>query len=173
MIFTQSEFFLFILGVVTLDWFGPKALPRIWVLLAASWAFYCLNNVDRFVLLLLVTSVDFVLGQLISRAHKTSGQAPVGYLVLSVALNIGILTYFKTIWLFSNNAKDFILPVGISFYTFQSLSYTIDVYRKRIEACKRFDHFALYVAFFPQLIAGPIERAQFLIPQFLKPREIP
>jgi D-alanyl-lipoteichoic acid acyltransferase DltB (MBOAT superfamily) len=103
------------------------------------------------------------------------------YLGLSLFTNLGILGFFKYYGFFTDNlaflgdqvgitasfpVSNFLLPVGISFYTFQTLSYTIDVYRREIEPERDLLRFALYVSFFPQLVAGPIERASRLLPQF-------
>ena len=108
-------------------------------------------------------------------------------LLLSVVVNLGILSFFKYFNFFIENIEDVIaafggepenfrldivLPVGISFYTFQTMSYTIDVYRRRLEATSNFFDFALFVSFFPQLVAGPIERAVNLIPQVCSPRRL-
>jgi D-alanyl-lipoteichoic acid acyltransferase DltB (MBOAT superfamily) len=108
-------------------------------------------------------------------------------LAVSVVSNLGILGFFKYFGFFTASFQNFlsyfglqlqspllhiILPVGISFYTFQSLSYTIDVYRKELKATKNFFDFSLFVTYFPQLVAGPIERATHLLPQVLSPRKI-
>ncbi|MFH1138137.1 MAG: MBOAT family O-acyltransferase [Pseudomonadota bacterium] len=108
-------------------------------------------------------------------------------LVLSLAVNLGLLGFFKYFNFFiesfvdllglfhlqaSRPTLDLILPVGISFYTFQTMAYTIDVYRGQTKACAEFIDFALYVAYFPQLVAGPIERSESLLPQLRQPRKI-
>jgi len=110
-----------------------------------------------------------------------------GLLLLSVAVNLGILGFFKYFNFFIESFSDFlllfgyqantetlniILPVGISFYTFQTMAHTIDVYRKKTQACKEFIPFALYVAYFPQLLAGPIERSGKLIPQIVSEKKM-
>jgi D-alanyl-lipoteichoic acid acyltransferase DltB (MBOAT superfamily) len=109
------------------------------------------------------------------------------YLIISLVVNLGLLGVFKYYGFFSRELAillqslgidasipvlDVILPVGISFYTFQTLSYTIDVYRGRTKATRHFFDFALYVAFFPQLVAGPIERSSHLLPQMFSPRRV-
>lgn len=152
-------------------------------LLIASYLFYSAWN-PVFVLLLMFSSLaDWIL------AHKihNSEQAPVKkqFLILSLLINLGLLAYFKYGNFFLENivqlinttdfnyqpAKaDIILPVGISFYTFQTLSYTIDVYRGKITPGKSLTDYALYVAFFPQLVAGPIVRASDFLPQCETPR---
>jgi D-alanyl-lipoteichoic acid acyltransferase DltB (MBOAT superfamily) len=109
------------------------------------------------------------------------------WLMLSLVINLGILGFFKYFNFFSDSLLQFalgigwsldpftlniVLPVGISFYTFQTLSYTIDIYRKTLKPTTRFLDFALFVSFFPQLFAGPIERAKTLLPQVLNKRQI-
>ena len=136
----------------------------------------------RFLSLIFIsTGVDFVLAQLISNAKKY--QKRKFLLLLSIFINIGLLVFFKYFNFFIDSfikvlnffnlgvnsyALRIILPVGISFYTFQTLSYTIDVYKKRISATNNFFAFSAYVSFFPQLVAGPIERATNFLPQFYK-----
>lgn len=134
----------------------------------------------RFLSLIFISSlVDYWCGVKMSTGKKL-------YLTLSLAFNLGLLGFFKYFNFFIESAADLIsaigfqphlstlnliLPVGISFYTFQTMSYTIDVYRGKLEATKDPIAFFSYVAFFPQLVAGPIERASNLLPQFFKKRE--
>ena len=103
------------------------------------------------------------------------------WLALSLTVNLSMLGYFKYRDFFADNLRalglgipepvqSLILPVGISFYTFQTLSYTLDVYRGRLEPRRNFLDYAVYVSFFPQLVAGPIERAERLLPQVERPR---
>ena len=130
-------------------------------------------------LIVLSTSIDYLAALKIRGAeHQESRKL---WLLLSIATNLGILFTFKYFNFFIDSAEqalslvgiyvrpiylELILPVGISFYTFQTMSYTIDVYKRVMEPEKHFGYFALYVAFFPQLVAGPIERAKDLLPQF-------
>jgi len=139
----------------------------------------------RFLLLIfLSTIVDYTVGLQLSKATKKSNRKIL--LWLSLLVNIGLLVYFKYYNFFLNNfitafsffgmhinanTLNIILPVGISFYTFQTLSYTIDIYRYKIKPTKNFIAFIAFVSFFPQLVAGPIERASNLLPQFLRKRE--
>ena len=125
------------------------------------------------------TLVDYYAGININESQNK--KIRIAYLCLSIIINLSILFFFKyltflgTVLSFILNSfninydlpsHNFLLPLGISFYTFQTLSYTIDVYYQRINSEKNFLKFALYVSFFPQLVAGPIERAKSLIPQF-------
>ena len=148
------------------------------MLLAASYLFYCWLTPIYGVLLLISTVLDFSCGLIMARLAKRSYRALV--LLASVLGNLGLLGFFKYGDFFCANAAalgrlfghdthwelmNFILPAGISFYTFQTMSYTIQVYRRQIEPCRDLLSFALFVSFFPQLVAGPIERATNLLPQ--------
>jgi D-alanyl-lipoteichoic acid acyltransferase DltB (MBOAT superfamily) len=134
-------------------------------------------------LLLLITTIDYVAGRLMGTTEDQRKRRL--YLILSLAGNIGILFVFKyfnflfgsiadALTLLKMNAQfpvwNLILPIGISFHTFQSISYTIEVYRRKVEPVHHFGRFALFVSFFPQLVAGPIERPTGLLPQFLEDR---
>lgn len=136
----------------------------------------------RFLFLIFLTTVlSYGSGLLIER-YRNRGKLICG---LNIAINIGILGFFKYFNFFVDNLRlifeqigypldwftiDVLLPVGISFYTFQALSYSLDVYRNQTPATHGFLAFTAYIAFFPQLVAGPIERSTQLLPQFLKPR---
>lgn len=152
-------------------------------LLVASYIFYGYWDWRFNFLLLISTVVNFWVGQ---RIHASSEQKQRELLLfISVAVNLGILGFFKYFNFFIDSAASLlaaiglesnlpvlrvILPVGISFYTFQTMSYTIDIYRGKLEPTENFINFALFVSFFPQLVAGPIERAKNLLPQISKPR---
>ncbi len=155
------------------------------LLLTASYVFY--GSWDwRFLSLIVISTVlDYYCGLKIRRAGDLKRRRL--FLFFSVAGNLSILGFFKYSNFFAANLqvlmKSFglapdpfllqvILPVGISFYTFQTMSYTIDIYRGTLEPTRRFLDFALFVAFFPQLVAGPIERASHLLPQVLSPRKV-
>ena len=155
------------------------------MLLAASYIFYGWWDARFLTLIALSTVIDYFAGLTIdSTPHPRKAKQA---LWISVVFNLGMLGAFKYFNFFVENANallesmgvesspwrlDIILPVGISFYTFQTMSYTIDVYRKRLKPTRNFFDFALFVAFFPQLVAGPIERATHLLPQIQKPRRI-
>lgn len=149
------------------------------MLLVASYYFYMCWKIEYIVLIIGSTLIDYFAGLKMSGA--AGKQEKRKYLMLSLASNLGILFFFKYFNFFSESVAaafnawnifcevplfDVLLPVGISFYTFQTLSYTIDVYNDRIPAEKHLGIFALYVAFWPQLVAGPIERSHHLLPQF-------
>lgn len=148
------------------------------MLVAASYLFYSTAEAWYCLLLFSSTLVDFLVAQRIAQSSEAHHR--LAWLRLSLLLNIGILVIFKYadfsvenlnhilayFGLSSVPGVDLILPVGISFYTFQTLSYTIDVYRGKAKPTHDFVGFALYVAYFPQLVAGPIERVKNLLPQF-------
>lgn len=155
------------------------------LLLIASYVFYGSWNWKFLFLLLLSSIVDFFVGRAIYL--NKNPQTRKYYLTISVLTNLSILGFFKysnffvesfvqLLDVFGMSADpitlNIILPVGISFYTFQTMSYTIDVYRRRLKPAHNFFDFALFVSFFPQLVAGPIERATNLLPQILSPRKI-
>jgi D-alanyl-lipoteichoic acid acyltransferase DltB (MBOAT superfamily) len=159
--------------------FGNRA-KHLW-LLATSYFFYMSWNVPLVSLLFLSSVVDFIAAQ---RIHRYRHKA---WLYLSLIVNLGLLGYFKYCnffldsfyetgralgWDLQPYHLDIILPLGISFYTFQTLSYTIDVYRGKYPPYESFLNFCLYVAFFPQLIAGPIVRADTFHYQLDRPRQI-
>ncbi|KAA5546048.1 MBOAT family protein [Roseiconus nitratireducens] len=176
MLFTQIEFLLFLILVILVAWRCPGRRSRNTVLLAASYYFYAYWDLRFCGLLLLSTLVDYWVAQRIDRA--TDPRIRWTYLCVSLFVNLGVLAFFKYFNFFIESAAaifhgwgsnpgtlDLVLPVGISFYTFQTLSYTIDVYRGKIAPTRSLLDFALYVAFFPQLVAGPIVRAVELLPQ--------
>ena len=184
MLFNSFEFLVFIAPVLGVY---LAALPfgleraRKGFLLAASYVFYMAWNPPFVLLLLASTLLDFCVGLGLGRASSTAGRR--GLLGLSLAGNLGILGYFKYGSFLAENAcslfgrqaphaAEIILPIGISFYTFQTLSYSIDVYRGRLRPTRSLLDFALYVAFFPQLIEGPIVRAGTFLPQ-LRPANGP
>ena len=166
---------LFLLFVPVFYLLRKRHLPRtIWVVLFSLY-FYYLSSGVYFVLLILLATTDFIIGRQIARCQSRSGKK--GWLILSLLLDLGLLCYFKyTNFLYDSFAPlfgaspggrhfDIFLPVGISFFTFQSLSYVIDIYRGKIEPLKRWIDYLFYISFFPQLVAGPIVRAVDFIPQ--------
>ncbi len=183
MLFTSATFFLFFIIVFYVYWFVLDKNFRwqnlfLWI---ASYVFYGWWDWRFLFLLFLSSSVDFVLGL---KMKANPGQKI--YLYFSLIFNLGMLGFFKYFNFFSESfaalfanfgvqvdpfVLKVILPVGISFYTFQSLSYTIDVYKKQMEPTTDFIQMMAFVSFFPQLVAGPIERAKYLLPQFAKIRE--
>ena len=155
------------------------------LLLVASYVFYGWWDWRFLSLILASTVVDYFCGLRMAEAEDTRRRKRL--LTVSLLSNLGMLGYFKYYDFFVSSLEagieslgfetgmlhlNIILPVGISFYTFQTLSYTIDIYRGKLEPSRRFLDFALFVSFFPQLVAGPIERASRLLPQIQKPRTL-
>ncbi len=155
---------------------GPAPARR--AVLVASYVFYGYWDWRFCSLLLISTVVDFFVGRAIARVRRSARRKRL--LWVSCVVNLGILGFFKYFNFFVDSVQEvaaglglsvdflhlnIILPVGISFYTFQTMSYTIDIYRRKLEPTHSLVDFALFVAFFPQLVAGPIERARNLLPQ--------
>ncbi|MCY4021564.1 MAG: hypothetical protein OXG39_19350 [Chloroflexi bacterium] len=182
MSFVSTEFIVFALIVIPL-YFLVAQRWRLIVLLVASYVFYAGWRAPYLLLIVFSTLVDYLAALGIHRRPQEQASRRRLLLFCSIAANLGVLIVFKYFNLFSAAASDVAgilgiphearllhvaLPVGISFYTFQSMAYTIDVYRGRLPACQNLGTFALYVAFFPQLVAGPIERATNMLPQFVR-----
>ncbi len=178
MIFNSIEFVLFLPIVIILYYLTPHKYRWI-LLLSASYYFYMSWKVEYIFLIIFSTLVDYFSGLMMERYSSKKKRLP--FLILSLVTNLGLLFYFKYYNFGVENLNllfdqigiskdfalmDFLLPVGISFYTFQTLSYSIDVYFGRLKAERHLGYFALYVSFFPQLVAGPIERFSSLTPQF-------
>ncbi len=179
MLFNSLDFAIFLPVVFALYWLIRGLKGQNALLLVSSYLFYGWWDYRFLALILLSTAIDYVISNAIhGHVKQHSRKLLVG---LSIAANIGMLGFFKYYNFFIDNFQDafsllgepvtlrymdIILPVGISFYTFQTLSYTIDVYRKHLEPAKDFIAFAAFVSFFPQLVAGPIERGQRFLPQF-------
>ncbi len=155
------------------------------MLLLASYVFYGAWDWRFLLLLQLSTVIDYGIGRALGNAESEIARNRL--LWLSLVVNLGILGFFKYFNFFQENAVallrlagleispyalNVVLPVGVSFYTFQSLSYTIDIYWRRMQPARSLADYALFVAFFPQLVAGPIERAAVLLPQVERPRTI-
>ena len=184
MLFNSLAFLLFLPIVFCLYWSLKRSMK--WqnaLVVVASYLFYGWWDWRFLILIAITTCCSFVAGLVIedclSKENKSWSKWVSG---LNIVLNLGILAVFKYYNFFvgsfaelfgldaANLSLNVILPVGISFYTFQALSYSIDVYRGKIAASHDVVEFAAYISFFPQLVAGPIERATNLLPQFQKPR---
>ena len=184
MLFNSARFVVFFLAVYALYLLGRRHHRfQNRMLLAASYVFYGAWDWRFLGLLLISTLVDYVVGLRMGATDSPSRRK--GLLVFSIVAQLGMLGFFKYFGFFLENLTSLlealglrpspwtlrlILPVGISFYTFQTLSYTFDIYRRRMQPTRDFLDFALFVAFFPQLVAGPIERAANLLPQIARPR---
>ena len=186
MLFNSLDFAIFLPIVFILYWFVfNKNLRHQNILIAvASYFFYGWWDWRFLALILFSTLVDYIIGVSLDKEQNIHKRKIL--LWISILVNLGFLGFFKYYNFFldnfqsafsffgqeiNSNSLNIILPVGISFYTFQTLSYTIDVYKKRLEPTKDFISFAAFVSFFPQLVAGPIERATNLLPQILSKRK--
>jgi len=185
MLFNSIDFAIFLPVVFILYWLLKKHLrAQNFLIAVASYVFYGMWDWRFLFLILFSTVVDYTMGLLIYKSD--SKQRKKLFLWISILVNLGFLGYFKYSNFFLENfvdafkffgqdvsfrGLDIVLPVGISFYTFQTMSYTIDVYRDKLKPTKDFIAFSAFVSFFPQLVAGPIERATHLLPQFYKKRK--
>lgn len=184
MLFNSIEFAIFLPIVFILYWALRKHFRfQLYILLVASYIFYGWWDWRFLSLIIFSSGIDFLIGK---RLGTLTGESKRKMLLgLSLLTNLGLLGFFKYYNFFSESLSeaftffgkeiptgrlDIILPVGISFYTFQTLSYTIDVYRRKLEPTDDWLAFFGFVSFFPQLVAGPIERASHLLGQFQKPR---
>lgn len=184
MLFNSFAFALFLPAVFALYWWAFRSLrAQNAFIVLASWLFYAWWDWRFLGLLLVSTFGDFVIGRALGMEDDARKRKRL--LALSLVLNLGILGFFKYFDFFISGLSEvmravgfephlpvlgILLPVGISFYTFQTLSYTIDIYRRQIVPTRDPVAFAAFVSYFPQLVAGPIERARDLLPQMGRPR---
>lgn len=185
MIFNSLDFALFLPIVFVLYWFITNKSLKLQnlLILVASYVFYGWWDWRFLFLIFFSTVVDYTIGLLLSKENNNSKRKVL--LWISICVNLGFLGFFKYYNFFVDNfveafsffgvsfhpkTLNIILPVGISFYTFQTMSYTIDVYKRKLAPTADFIAFGAFVSFFPQLVAGPIERATNLLPQFYTKR---
>lgn len=184
MLFNSIDFAYFLPIVLLLFWLLSKNLKaQNLVLLLASYVFYGWWDWRFLSLIALSSFADYIIGIQLHKAQTNRKY----WLVLSLVINLGMLAFFKYADFFAQSFSDafslfgqhielsrlnIILPVGISFYTFQTLSYTLDIYKRKLEPTKSLVSFLAFVSFFPQLVAGPIERASNLLPQFFQNKKI-
>jgi D-alanyl-lipoteichoic acid acyltransferase DltB (MBOAT superfamily) len=184
MLFNTVSYLAFLVISVVAYWVLPVPFRR-WLLLAASLLFYGLWRIEFVFLIVFSAFVDYFFSLRIHEAHDRRRRRM--YLFASLSTNIGLLIYFKYTYFILENAAlitgipegtlrsavgDIILPLGISFYTFLSISYTIDVYRRLFDPIRSFTQYLTYVMFWPHMIAGPILRAHELIPQLVRPTHL-
>ncbi len=186
MLFNSFEYLIFLPTVFVLYWFVLNKNLRIQnaLLLSVSYLFYGWWDYRFLALIIFSSFVDYYCGLAIDKTSSSNIRKR--WLTISMLVNLGFLGVFKYFNFFSKSLSesfsslgyeldtltlDIILPVGISFYTFQTMSYTIDIYRKKLAPSKDIIAFFAFVSFFPQLVAGPIERATNLLPQFYKKRK--
>ncbi len=191
MVFNSFHFAYFFLILFPLYWALPHRPQNLLLLLASYYFYACWDckihllgvSVPAVTLLILSTAMDYWCGLAVDRIEEPRRRKL--FVALSMTLNLGMLAYFKYSNFFAENVQaslarmgvgvplqhlEVVLPIGISFYTFQSMSYVIDVYRRDIKPTRNFVQFAAFVSFFPHLVAGPIMRPTTLLPQIEKPR---
>ena len=186
MLFNSAIFAVFLPIVFLLYWFVFRRLQlQNLFVVVASYVFYGWWNWTFLLLIAFTSACSYASGLLIESDRKKGKKYSKLYATLNICINLGILGVYKYYNFFADSlvsafasigvtmhpsSLNLVLPVGISFYTFQALSYTIDVYRKKLEPTHNPVEFFAFISFFPQLVAGPIERATNLLPQFQKPR---
>jgi alginate O-acetyltransferase complex protein AlgI len=183
MLFCTTNYVLFLAGVVALFWLTPWPRGRVWLLLAASFVFYASWNRWLAALVLATSALDFAAARGMDATRRTGLRRAL--LLGSLGMNLGLLCYLKYANFFLDSLAQalraaglgytlptlsVILPIGISFYTFEAINYTVDVYRRKIPAERRLDHFLLFILFFPHLVAGPIVRAADFLPRITQPK---
>ena len=179
MIFNSVTFIAFLVVVVSMYWLLPSP-QRMWMLLVASCTFYGFWRWEFLSVMFVSAATDYFTALAIFATPLQEKRKRRCLLAFTLIVNLGLLVYFKYLFFFTTNANaglnffgfsynlpvfQVILPLGISFYTFETISYTVDVYRGLIPAEKRFLNYALFVSFFPKLVAGPIQRAGELLAQ--------
>jgi alginate O-acetyltransferase complex protein AlgI len=178
MLFCSQAFLFFFTALLLIYWLMPWRTVRIGLLLAASFYFYSVWNAWLALLVVATTLMDYLLA--LGMERSTSPPRRKLLLMISLVVNLGVLGYFKYANFFLLSLDEalialgvpmwfgtlrVILPIGISFYTFEAINYTVDVYRRRVPAERNLAHFLLFILFFPHLVAGPIVRARDFLPQ--------
>lgn len=178
MLFTEFRFFWFFLAVFAVYWSLRRNNSRKFWLLACSYVFYACWNWKFLFLLMGSSLLDYIVGVMLDRTENPRARR--GWLLLSLGANLGTIAFFKYYNFFVTSAATFlawlglhpslhtlniIIPVGVSFYTFHSMSYTIDVYRRKMPAVHSLLDVAAFIGFFPQMVAGPIVRGRMFLPQ--------
>ena len=182
MTFNTFTFYLFFSAIVIANYLLPRRWRWVWLLIS-SYVFYSLSDVKYSAVLLTCTGISYLAGRMIAKTEDNNLKKT--WMLVGVILNVGILILFRYMNFFFDSINtaaaaaglqwtfrgiELLYPIGISFYTFQVISYLLDVYSGKVEAEKNFGHYALYVSFFPQLLIGPIERYNHLKPQLLNPK---
>lgn len=185
MIFNSLTFVVFLVLVVTLYWVLPRR-ARLWLIFLSSLTFYGFWRVEYLAVMMLSTITDYFISLQLGKTPLEYKKKRFYLLLVSLIVNLGLLVYFKYLYFISENISylasllgsdmeipefKILLPLGISFYTFQTISYSVDVYRGHIKPEKDFVLYGSYVTFFPQLVAGPVLRAQEVMGQLnIRPR---
>ncbi|MBI2808772.1 MAG: MBOAT family protein [Planctomycetes bacterium] len=184
MLFCSQTFLFFFVFVFTLYWAMPWQRARVWLLLCASFFFYACWNEWLALLVGVSTFIDYWLARGMDAWTKPAARRAL--LLFSVIGNLTLLGYFKYVNFFIESLQaslnavgasvsfpllEVLLPIGISFYTFEAINYTVDVYRRKVRAERELGHFMLFITFFPHLVAGPIVRARDFLPQIHRPKQ--
>ncbi len=186
MLFNSVPYLILVVTVFALYWLTPSHKARLGLLLIASWFFYAWWNPPYLILFLIVTAVNYLFGLAVGASRDRSPKAAGHWIVVAVVFNLGLLAYFKyTNFLLGSVGSvaqmfdpggwtppriNIFLPLGISFYTFQMLAYVVDVRNRQCDAIRNPLKMSLFIAFFPQLIAGPIVRTTEFLPQLASKR---
>jgi alginate O-acetyltransferase complex protein AlgI len=179
---TSLNFLYFLLGVLVVYYLLPRRPQNYWLLIV-SYAFYFTWSWQFSLILLIITGANFFLAQQIEKSYLSR----LSFLWIGIGLNLTVLLFFRTANFFlpeffsllaylgiqlSEHSIKFLLPIGLAFYSLENVSFLVDVYRKQTSAAVDFVDFALYLAYFPKLLSGPIERARTFLPKLTKPRRV-
>ena len=184
-LFCTQEFLLFTLAIFAVYWLLPYRTAKVYWLLGASFYFYATWNEELALVVAGSSTADYLIARGLDRFPSRRWRQVL--LAISLGGNLALLAYFKYSNFFiesfrqmlagagletSGGALDIVLPIGISFYTFEAISYTMDVYRRRIPAERSLANFMLFITFFPHMVAGPIVRARAFLPQMRRPKKL-
>ncbi len=180
MVFTTFEYLVFFVAFFALYWGMPWHRARVWLLVVGSFFFYACFNKWLALLIGVSTAVDYFIALAIDRPGVPQRQRKI-LLVTSLVANLSLLCYFKYANFFLGSIVEslramgvplsafrpleILLPVGVSFYTFEAINYVVDVYQRKLRAERNLAHFMMFITFFPHLVAGPIVRARDFLPQ--------
>ncbi len=173
MIFNSVQFFIFLI-ITFIIYYIVKDKYRGILLLVASYYFYCSSNPKNLIILLLVTIISYISGLLVNKNDDKKRKKII--IAITTILLVGTLLYFKYSYFIIQNInivlstnfsiENIVVPLGISFFTLQAISYPIDIYRKDVKVEKNILKYALFISFFPQILSGPIGKAKEMLPQF-------
>lgn len=173
MIFNSIQFFIFLI-ITFIIYYIVKDKYKYIILLIASYYFYCSSNPKNIIVLLLVTLISYISGLIVDKSSNTKNKKRT--IAITTILLVGLLLYFKYSYFIIQNIntilsenfsiENIVVPLGISFFTLQAISYPIDVYRKDVQVEKNILKYSLFISFFPQILSGPIGKAKEMLPQF-------
>lgn len=173
MIFNSIQFFVFLI-ITFIIYYIVKDKYKYIILLIASYYFYCSSNPKNIIVLLLVTLISYISGLIVDKSSGTKNKKRT--IAITTILLVGLLLYFKYSYFIIQNIntilsenfsiENIVVPLGISFFTLQAISYPIDIYRKDVQVEKNILKYSLFISFFPQILSGPIGKAKEMLPQF-------